>query len=256
MTKPFMRCCFGFTLIELLVVIAVIGILASLSLPALTGAKGKAQRAVCLNNSRQINLGISMYCDDSRGETPVDKASLGKATDVAEFGLVSYFSYRRLIQSFVGLKGDPSPKDLLFVCPADTFHYSLEMPSLASTYVSTSQHEDPQTEYSSYGFNGGISNVFTIYTNTIGLGSQRLISIAHPSKTVLEMEVPALFPYSWHERGNASCFGAVTFNNGAVLFDDAKNVLRNCKLITWSTWVPLWSEFIIPFSMKRIPLNL
>ena len=39
-------------------------------------------------------------------------------------------------------------------------------------------------------------------------------------------------------------------------FWEAMHALRNCKLITWSTWVPLWSEFIIPFSMKRIPLNL
>ena len=82
-----------------------------------------------------------------------------------------------------------------------------------------------ETEYSSYGFNGGISNLFTIYTNEIGLGRQKLTSVAQPSKTVLEMEVPALFPYSWHEPGNASSFAAVTFNNGAVLFDDAKNVL-------------------------------
>jgi hypothetical protein len=39
------------------------------------------------------------------------------------------------------------------------------------------------------------------------------------------MEVPALFPFSWHEPGNANLFGAVTFNNGAVLFDDARNML-------------------------------
>jgi len=124
----------GFTLIELLVTIAIIGILAALLLTAVTNTKGKAERAVCANNSRQINLGIRMYCDDCNGETPVDKASLGKANNVGEYGLVSYFSYRRLIGSYVGLKGEPSPRDRLFVCPMDTFHYSLELPSLTSTY--------------------------------------------------------------------------------------------------------------------------
>ena len=51
----------GFTLVELLVVIAVIGILASLVLPALSSAKDRAVRIQCLNNLRQFNMGLIMY---------------------------------------------------------------------------------------------------------------------------------------------------------------------------------------------------
>ena len=57
----------GFTLIELLVVMSIIGLLVSILLPSLGGARRSAQSIVCASNLRQLAMGWSIYAQQSNG---------------------------------------------------------------------------------------------------------------------------------------------------------------------------------------------
>jgi prepilin-type N-terminal cleavage/methylation domain-containing protein/prepilin-type processing-associated H-X9-DG protein len=109
----------AFTLLELLVVIAIIAILASLLLPVLSAAKKRAAQAACINNLKQLGLGMQMYVDDNRDIFP------GMASQHSGFQAADWIYWRTndtahpVQQSPIVLTlADTSPK--LFRCSLDT----------------------------------------------------------------------------------------------------------------------------------------
>lgn len=188
----------AFTLVELLVAIAIIAIIAALLFPVLSAAKARAQRTVCMNHLRQIGLDIHLYATDFQDSAPKTAFTSNSAS--------------------MYLDGDTAFKEVLetqnisnlFNCPADTFYFDYR--TNGGDFMPQPLNRQPQSEYSSYGFNGGQMTIFG--TNTPGIAGQKLGSIRHPAKTVLVAEMPAYFPWSWHEPMGRT-----------PLFNDAKNMV-------------------------------
>ena len=72
----------GFTLIELLVVIAIISVLASLLGPAVQSARRAARKLECLNNIRNIGLGIQNFASTNDGRLPGLASSMTNSSGV------------------------------------------------------------------------------------------------------------------------------------------------------------------------------
>ena len=79
----------GFTLIELLVVIAIIALLAAILFPVFARARENARKSSCLNNEKQLALGLIQYVQDYDESFPILRYDGPGGVD-SQFGKFSF----------------------------------------------------------------------------------------------------------------------------------------------------------------------
>jgi len=118
----------AFTLVELLVVVAIIGVLASLLLPAISKAPAKAKRIKCVSNLRQIGIAFHTFAADHEQLFPMQ-------VPIADGGSLEFVPTSQTYRHFQVMSNNLETPRIL-ICPADTRQPADDWPALLNPNVS------------------------------------------------------------------------------------------------------------------------